>query len=127
MFNKVYGLQDVAGLPMAQQATANNSAAASLQCTEEFDDMDASADSQAQRSLGGSPTGCGLASRPPSQQEIQHMDELDLSINLGSLLGPDDSWIADDDDQLRSLEALPGSDATGGSLSTSKPFQELFP
>ena len=70
-----------------------------------------------------------MASRPPTQQEIQHMDELDLSINLGSLLGPGDGWMQEEEGQLRlaHLEPHHATAAKGSSLDACKPFQELFP
>lgn len=70
-----------------------------------------------------------MASRPPTQQEIQHMDELDLSINLGSLLGPGDGWMQEEEEQLRlaHLEPHHVTAAKGSSLDACKPFQELFP
>lgn len=115
---------------LAKQSALENSATASLQCTEDSNEVDAPAsslDCQAQDSTANSPAGSGLASRPPTQQEIQQMDDLDLSINLGSLLGPGESWIADDEDQLKSMEAFHSSDVIAGSAGSSKPFQELFP
>ncbi len=60
------------------------------------------------------------------------MDELDLSVNLGSLLGPRESWIVDDSGQFASLEGnadhavCMAAQASGTALS-SRPFQELFP
>lgn len=93
-----------------------------LQGNEAFDEVYAAASDQEQGPMGGSPGVHGLPSRPPTQQEIQHMDELDLSVNLGSLLGPGDMWRVEEEDQLGLSHA-----ATAGNADACKPFQELFP
>lgn len=68
----------------------------------------------------------------PTEQEIKHMDELDLSINLGSLLGPGENWIVDDTDHFASLNG--GADQSNPMVEPAcantlggRPFQELFP
>ena len=94
----------------------------SLQCNEECDDVHASSLDQDEDTSGCSPG----VSRPPTQQEIQQMDELDLSINLGSLLGPGDSWMGDEEDQLRLSHPEPQAACAGKAIAC-KPFQELFP
>ena len=78
----------------------------------------------------GSESGSGLL-RPPTEQEIEHMDELDLSINLGSLLDPGESWIVHDHAHFAALEGKANqTEHAAASTETaciSKPFQELFP
>ena len=82
-----------------------------------------------------SPTGSGhvsgSGSRPPTEQEIKHMDELDLSMNLGSLLGPGESWIVQDNDHFATLEGKADQSdqaaALNGEAHGDRPFQELFP
>lgn len=91
---------------------------------------DAEADGEAASSTrSGHVSGSG--SRPPTEQEIKHMDELDLSINLGSLLGPGESWIVEDNDHFATLEGKADhSDhaaALSGEAHGNRPFQELFP
>ena len=112
-----------------QQAPQLSSADDSLQRNEEFDDMHASSLDHEEGPSGCSPGDSEMASRLPTQQEIQHMDELDLSINLGSLLGPGDGWMVEEEDQLRlsHLEPHHATAVNGGSVDTCKPFQELFP
>lgn len=112
-----------------QQAPHISSADDSLQCNAECDDMHASSLDHEEGASGCSTGVSEMASRPPTQQEIQHMDELDLSINLGSLLGPGDNWMVEEEDQLRlsHLEPRHATAANGGSLDNCKPFQELFP
>lgn len=105
-----------------QQAPQLPSGNSPLQCNQEFDDVHASASDHLGCAMGGTPGVCGLPTRPPTQQEIQHMDDLDLSINLGSLLGPGDIWTVEDEDQLGLSHA-----ATAGNDDACKPFQELFP
>ena len=110
-----------------QQAPQLVSAVDSLQCNEEFDDVCASSLDHEKGPNDCSPGACEMASRPPTQQEIQHMDDLDLSINLGSLLGPGESWMVEEDQlRLSHLEPHHATAASGGSLNTCKPFQELF-
>ena len=72
-----------------------------------------------------SQSGSGL-SRPPTQQEIQHMDDLDLSVNIGSLLGPEDSWIGASDEHFAALGQANNAMNVDGAPHNSKPFQELF-
>lgn len=66
------------------------------------------------------------------------MDELDLTDNLGSLLGPGDSWLVPEDMHAGALQEsmAKGADTSsgfaGGTSTTAqplnaKPFQELFP
>ena len=82
-----------------------------------------------------SPTGSGhvsgSGSRPPTEQEIKHMDELDLSMNLGSLLGPGERWIVEDNDHFATLEGKADQSdqaaALNGEAHGDRPFQELFP
>ncbi len=78
------------------------------------------------------PTGSGhvsgSGSRPPTEQEIKHMDELDLSMNLGSLLGPGERWIVEDNDHFATLEGKADQAAAlSGEAHGNRPFQELFP
>lgn len=125
------GLQnEVPNLGLAeQQAPQLSGADDSLQCNEQFDHMHASSVNEEEGASGCSPGVAEMASRPPTQQEIQHMDELDLSINLGSLLGPGDSWMVEEEDhlELSHLEPHEATAANGGSLEGCKPFSELFP
>ena len=72
-------------------------------------------------------------SRQPTEHEIQYMDELDLTDNLGSLLGPGDSWIVPESAhfamQAGDLKQL-GNDngmSSAAKMLSAKPFQELFP
>lgn len=125
------GLQsEVPSLGLAeQQAPQLSGADDSLQCDEQFDDMHASSLDTEEGACGCSPGASEMASRLPTQQEIQHMDELDLTINLGSLLGPGDSWMVEEEDQLdlSHLEPHQATAANSGSLEGCKPFSELFP
>ena len=80
-----------------------------------------------------SPTGSGhvsgSGSRPPTEQEIKHMDELDLSMNLGSLLGPGESWIVEDNHHFAALEGKADQSDQAAALTGedhgNRPFQEL--
>ena len=91
-----------------------------FQCTEGFDSIhDDPCHSSAADAALTSPKGSAMGSRLPTQQEIQHMDELDLSVNLGALLGHEDSWVVDEPEQATTMEAC--------KTIASKPFQELFP
>ena len=112
-----------------QQAPQLSSAEGSLHSNEELDDMHASSLDHEEGPNGCSPGVSEMASRLPTQQEIQHMDELDLSINLGSLLGPGDSWMVEEEDQLRlsHLEPHHANAVNSGSLDACKPFPQLFP
>ncbi|KAL0035010.1 hypothetical protein WJX79_006322 [Trebouxia sp. C0005] len=82
-----------------------------------------------------SPTGSGHVSgsesRPPTEQEIKQMDELDLSMNLGPLLGPGESWIVEDNGHFATLEGKADQSDQAAALSVeahgNRPFQELFP
>ena len=72
-------------------------------------------------------------SRQPTEHEIQYMDELDLTDNLGSLLGPGDSWIVPESAhfamQAGDVKQL-GNDngmSSAAKMLSAKPFQELFP
>ena len=77
----------VASLGLAeQQAHQLSGADGSLQCNGQFDDMHASPLGKEEGTCGCSPGASEMASRLPTQQEIQHMNELDLSINLGYVL-----------------------------------------
>lgn len=125
------GLQsEVPSLGLAEQEAPQLSGANdSLQCNEQVDDMHASSLDEEEGTSRCSPGVSEMASRLPTQQEIQHMDELDLSINLGSLLGPGDSWMVEEEDQLElpHLEPHQATAANTGSLEGCKPFSELFP
>ena len=66
------------------------------------------------------------ASRQPTEQEIQNMDDLDLTMNLGSLLGPGDSWIDEDHVNFAALEQSHHKTDTNAAGVDNKPFQELF-
>ncbi|KAL0024470.1 hypothetical protein WJX77_007331 [Trebouxia sp. C0004] len=91
---------------------------------------DAEADREASSTTGSGHTS-GSGPRPPTEQEIKHMDELDLSINLGSLLGPGESWIVEDNDHFATLEGKADQPdqaaAVSGEANGRRPFQELFP
>ena len=78
-----------------------------------------------------SDSGSGL-SKPPTEQEIEHMDELDLSINLGSLLGSGEDWSVEDSHQFAFLDGngdgvQQGAAEGSATVFGDKPFQELFP
>lgn len=72
-------------------------------------------------------------SRQPTEHEIQYMDELDLTDNLGSLLGPGDSWIVPESAhfpmQAGDLKQLGNNNgmSSAAKMLSAKPFQELFP
>ena len=67
---------------------------------------------------------CGSGvSRQPTEQEIQHMDELDLTMNFGALLDPDDNWAVENSE---SFAAIDQAQHAGSRSDGSKPFQELF-
>ena len=66
------------------------------------------------------------ASRQPTEQEIQHMDDLDLTVNLGSLLGPGDSWIYGDHADFAALDQAHHVTSVDAAAVGNKPFQELF-
>ena len=79
------------------------------------------------------PQSSGL-SREPTQHEIQYMDEVDFVDNLGSLLGPGDSWVVPECADFETLQPALAHD-TGSAQQIpdptqrlfTKPFQELFP
>ena len=81
-----------------------------------------SEDSQYDAASPVSLSGSG-ASRQPTEQEIQHMDELDLTMNFGSLLDPEDNWAVEDSEGFGAIGQAPHA---GPKADGSKTFQELF-
>lgn len=83
--------------------------------------------------LGGSQPASSL-SQQPTEQDIQYMDEVDFTDNLGSLLGPGDSWIMPEGAHFATLQAETASGpisvegmSNEAQMLKAKPFQELFP
>lgn len=69
-------------------------------------------------------------SRQPTQHEIQYMDEVDFADNLGSLVGPGDSWVVPECAHFEALQPGQAPAQQSPDLAQSlytKPFQELFP
>lgn len=106
----------------------------SLYCQESSLTLTSTSDEEA---IGTQPDSSGL-SRQPTAHEIQYMDELDLTDNLGSLLGPGDSWIVPEDAHVAALPERMGTSvgcangltaciSTTAQVLNDKPFQELFP
>ena len=87
-------------LALEEQKEPETASGQTLQCSEDFDDLSAGCLEPQSCMLLGPKVGSGVAARPPTKQEIQNMDELDLSINLGSLLGHGESWAFEEDENI---------------------------
>ena len=113
----------------AQQQPLAEPSFESLYCQESTFTLDSATDEEPNSTQ---PDSSNL-SRQPTEHEIHYMDELDLTDNLGSLLGLGDSWIVPESAHFamqpgdaQRVESDKGMSSAAKMLSA-KPFEELFP